>query len=269
MVAIKQQHVSQKVINERTYGTGNPVKKIVIHQTGNTGKGANAKSHANLQSNLNARKASWHNSVDDKESIESFKPTIRCWATGDGRVSSGGNMNGYHIEGCINSDGDYVEMIDNLAKVTAKKLKEFNLKLKDVVRHFDYTRKNCPEQIMRSYKGISWNDFIDLVEEYSDSKSVSSVLVVDGRFGTSTKKALQAYFGTIVDGVISNPSMVIRALQTFLNSKGYKLVMDGSLGPLTIKALQKYFGMSIVDGKISTVSNVIKELQRRLNKGIL
>lgn len=268
MVNIKKQFCSQNVINKRTYGTGNPVKKIVIHQTGNTGKGANAKAHANLQSNLNPRSASWHGTVDDKEFIESFKGNVRCWGTGDGRISNGGNMNGYHIEGCINSDGDYVEMIDNMAEVTASKLKEFNLKLKDVVRHFDYNRKNCPEQLMRGYMGISWNDFIALVESHSDV-SVVSKLVVDGRFGTSTKKALQAYFGTIVDGHISKPSLVIRALQSFLNTKGYKLSVDGSFGPLTIKALQKYFGMSIVDGKISPVSNVIKELQRRLNAGIL
>lgn len=88
-------------------------------------------------------------------------------------------------------------------------------------------------------------------------------LKVDGYLGPLTIKALQRYFGTVIDGVISKPSLVIKALQRWLGVKA-----DGYLGPITIRALQRRFGTP-VDGKISRPSLVIKELQRRLNNGQL
>lgn len=88
-------------------------------------------------------------------------------------------------------------------------------------------------------------------------------LKVDGYFGPKTISALQRYFGTPVDGIISKPSLVIKALQIWLGVKE-----DGYFGPITITALQKRLGTP-VDGKISKPSLVIKELQRRLNRGNL
>lgn len=86
-------------------------------------------------------------------------------------------------------------------------------------------------------------------------------LVVDGKWGTETTKALQRYFGTIVDGVISRPSLVIKELQKLVGAK-----VDGILGTETITKLQKYLGTP-VDGIISNPSLMVKEMQRRLNKG--
>lgn len=88
-------------------------------------------------------------------------------------------------------------------------------------------------------------------------------LKVDGYLGKLTISALQRYFGTIVDGVISKPSLVIKALQKLLS-----VTQDGYLGPITIRAMQKRFG-TVQDGIISKPSLVIKELQKRLNKGKL
>ncbi len=88
-------------------------------------------------------------------------------------------------------------------------------------------------------------------------------LVVDGYLGPKTISALQRYFGTPVDGFISKPSRLIKALQKWL-----RVTQDGYLGPITIAALQKRLGTPI-DGFISKPSIVIKELQRRLNIGKL
>ncbi|MDX8047023.1 hypothetical protein SH601_13600 [Gracilibacillus sp. S3-1-1] len=116
----------------------------------------------------------------------------------------------------------------------------------------------------------------------SSSKSKKANLKVDGYWGTATTKALQKALETVADGVISNQSrnsvtaaiaggitfgkggiLVIKELQRKVGSKA-----DGLLGPNTIKALQKYLGTP-VDGMISKPSLMIKELQRRLNKGTL
>ncbi|MEH7386556.1 N-acetylmuramoyl-L-alanine amidase [Bacillus sp. JJ1521] len=88
-------------------------------------------------------------------------------------------------------------------------------------------------------------------------------LVVDGYLGPKTISALQSYFGTPVDGFISKPSLVIKALQKWLS-----VMQDGYLGSFTITALQIRLGAP-VDGVISRPSIVVKELQRRLNKGNL
>jgi len=88
-------------------------------------------------------------------------------------------------------------------------------------------------------------------------------LKIDGYMGPLTIKALQRYFGTPVDGYLSKPSLVIKALQ-----KSLKVKQDGYMGPITITAMQKRFGTP-QDGFISRPSLVIKALQRRLNAGKL
>lgn len=116
------------------------------------------------------------------------------------------------------------------------------------------------------------------------SKPSYTQLTVDGSFGPATAKRLQQYFGTTQDGVISHQyrqkynqnihaakfdntligSNVVRALQKML-----KINQDGLMGQATIKALQKRFGTT-QDGIVSApTSEMVKELQRRLNKNKL
>ena len=82
---------------------------------------------------------------------------------------------------------------------------------------------------------------------------------VDGYLGTETIKALQRYFGTPQDGIISKPSMVVKALQGKVGAR-----VDGYWGAETTRRLQRYLGTP-QDGVLSRPSMVIKELQRRLN----
>ncbi len=111
-------------------------------------------------------------------------------------------------------------------------------------------------------------------------KSKKANLKIDGWWGEQTTRALQKYLGTVVDGVISNQlrnevtskivsgitfgkggSLVIKALQSKVGAK-----IDGYLGPQTIRKLQQYLG-TVVDGKLSEPSLVVKELQQNLNNG--
>jgi len=111
---------------------------------------------------------------------------------------------------------------------------------------------------------------------------VTGALVVDGSWGEATTRRLQQYLGTYVDGVLSHQwrtdgvnypglysaqwdktatgSSCIRALQAKIGTG-----QDGLCGGGTISALQRHLGTP-QDGKISTpVSEMVKELQRRLN----
>lgn len=111
-------------------------------------------------------------------------------------------------------------------------------------------------------------------------------LVVDSKWGRAVTRALQRFFDTPVDGKLSGQlrngvtnalygntasfggggSVVIKALQRYLNSKGFNLKVDGLLGAATVRALQSYLGTPI-DGVLSRPSVVVGELQRRLNAG--
>lgn len=212
MVRFKRQLVSQSVERQRSYGRGNPVNYVVIHQTGNTNVGADAEMHARLQSNLNPRQASWHEQVDDKEAIQSFEDTVRCWAAGDGKKANGGNMTGYHIEICINSDGDYKKAVENGAKRAAAKLKEHGLGIEALKQHADFASKNCPAQIRAGKDGITWAKFVKMVEaelnggkaEAKSKPKAKSAPKSSSKKTESKPKANGTYSGnSIVDYLVS------------------------------------------------------------------
>lgn len=162
MVAIKRQIVSAAVRNRVTSGNNNPQNYITVHQTGNTRAGANAEMHARLQSGGNSRSASWHYQVDDKEAIQSFEHSAQCWAAGDG--AGPGNRQSVHVEICINSDGDYVQAVRNGAALVKALMNQLSLPISRVNQHWDWSGKNCPQQIRAGQAGIGWSDFLGLVE---------------------------------------------------------------------------------------------------------
>jgi len=51
----------------------------------------------------NCKLAKGHFTVDDKEAVQSFEHTWRCWAAG----STTGNNQGIQVEVCVNGDGNY------------------------------------------------------------------------------------------------------------------------------------------------------------------
>lgn len=150
-----------------TYTGANPRKYITVHQTGNTNRGANADMHARLQYNGNSRSASWHEQVDDKECVQSFAHTAKCWHGGDGRTGAGNNES-IAIEICVNSDGDYTRAVRNGARRVAQLMKMYNIPISRVVQHNHWSGKACPAQIRAGKNGINWSAFLKIVQEELD-----------------------------------------------------------------------------------------------------
>lgn len=121
----------------------------------------------------------------------------------------------------------------------------------------DVISKTITETVMAAY---SIKNKV-IAEPISVVKPVTEILRVDGYLGKLTIKAMQRYFGTPQDGIISKPSMMVKKLQKLLGVQ-----TDGYMGTITIRALQRRMGTP-VDGVISEPSMCIKELQRRLNLG--
>jgi len=136
---------------------------ITIHETANTGKGANAEAHANLQYRGNSRDASWHFTVDDKEAYQSL-PTDECALhAGDG-VYGTGNRNSIAIEICVNSDGDYKKAVKHAVELTKDLMDKYNIPISHIVQHHKWSGKDCPKFLRHNTKGIDWDDFIHMLE---------------------------------------------------------------------------------------------------------
>ena len=227
MVKIRKQLVSSR---RNTYGGGNGRKFITIHETANTARGANAQAHANLQSN--GFGSTWHYTVDDKQAIQSFPHSVRCWHAGDGRGN--GNMNSIGIEICVNSDGNFYKAVQNAAELTKQIMKQEGIPLGSVVQHNHWSGKNCPTNLRNGNKGVSWSDFKRMV---SGSKGKVSK--------GSTKNKSKSNGGSVVD---------------YINSKG----MDSSFS--NRKKLAKKYGIKNYRGTASQNVKLLNKLKGNKTK---
>ncbi|MBO0961652.1 N-acetylmuramoyl-L-alanine amidase [Neobacillus sp. MM2021_6] len=144
-------------------------KYITIHETDNPGAGADANAHAQLQERGNDRAASWHLQIDDQEAIQSIPFTEVAYAAGDGKNGPGNTLS-IHIEIAVNSDGDFQKAVSNTAEVTKQLMVQFNIPLSNVVQHNHWTGKNCPRYLRSGEKGITWSNFIAMLENYNTKK---------------------------------------------------------------------------------------------------
>lgn len=142
--------IVSKGTNKRTH--------LTIHETANTGRGANAKAHANLQSGGNTRRASWHWQVDSVEAVQSYEHVDIAVHAGN----AAGSACSIAIEICVNSDGDQMQAYRNAAILAARICHDERIPLANVVQHNRWSGKNCPT-LLRSGKPMGWAAFVGLV----------------------------------------------------------------------------------------------------------
>lgn len=237
MVAIKRQLVARRT---NTYAGTNGRRFITIHETANTRVGANAQAHANLQTNGFA--ASFHWQVDDKQAIQSYPHTVRCWHAGDGKGA--GNYSSIGVEICVNSDGNFRKALENAAKLVRKIMADEGIPLANVVQHNRWSGKNCPTNLRNGSKGVNWTQFLRMVEgaslPASSGNTSNAVLVLKyGDIGADVRlfqdKLSRAGYAITVDGSFG-PAM--RAtVERF--QRDHKLEVDGFLGPITQRKLDE------------------------------
>ena len=155
---------------------GEKIKYIVMHDTGNTSKGAGADNHF-LFFNSADRQSSAHYFVDDKQILRVVKDSDKSWHCGDGRGLNGiTNENSIGVEMCINSDGDFNKTYLNALKLTKYLMKKYNIPLENVVRHYDASRKICPN-IWKENNWEKWNRFKEALNNlYKEQKDYTKNL---------------------------------------------------------------------------------------------
>ena len=148
----------KQIAYNRSKRTG-PIRYIVIHDTGNASKGANANAHFNYF-NGGDRQTSADFFVDNTQILQvNDYNTYYTWHCGDGAGKYGiTNANSIGIEICINSDGNYDVAFQNAVALTKQLMSELNIPIERVVRHYDASRKNCPAS-MSNNNWLLWHTF--------------------------------------------------------------------------------------------------------------
>lgn len=141
---------------------GTPIKYIVVHDTGNPSRGANATAHYNYF-NGGDRSSSADFFVDDTQVLcvnDYYK--FYAWHCGDGHGKYGiTNRNSVGIEFCINVDSDRDKTLERTAQLVRELMQELNIPIDRVVRHYDASRKNCPQ----SMSGNGWAQWYKFKEK--------------------------------------------------------------------------------------------------------
>lgn len=141
---------------------GTPIKYIVVHDTGNSSRGANATAHYNYF-NGGDRSSSADFFVDDTQILcvnDYYK--FYTWHCGDGHGKYGiTNRNSVGIEFCINVDSDRDKTLERTAQLVRELMQELNIPIDRVVRHYDASRKNCPQ----SMSGNGWAQWYEFKEK--------------------------------------------------------------------------------------------------------
>ncbi|WP_342480392.1 N-acetylmuramoyl-L-alanine amidase [Paenibacillus sp. FSL L8-0340] len=171
---------------------------ITIHNTGNP-KSSAAGERAWLTNPSNARQASFHIAVDEKEAVECLPLTENAWHSGDGSGPRSGNRTSIGVEIC--ESGDYAKTLDNAVALVAQMLKERGWGVDRLRRHYDWSGKICPRLMYDGGKWTGWAEFKALVDSKlnagDDDLHVDKASVVIN--GVAAKD------GVIIDGAVYVP----------------------------------------------------------------
>lgn len=235
-------NITKMISKKNCYIGQNKPAYIVIHETDNWSKGADAKAHATAMKNGNLA-GTVHYYVDSKSVYQTLEHSDGAWAVGDGKGKYGiTNRNSINIEICVNPETDYYKAVDKAEQLAAQLLKQYGWGTDRLKRHYDASRKNCPRRIQAEGR---WPEFVQKTAAYMKRQTTvnnttnttkSSVTLTNkievqfpviqkGSKGTAVSM-LQAMLGVKVDGDFGNDTDT--SLKAF--QENVKLTADGICG---------------------------------------
>ena len=132
------------------------ISYIVVHDTGNPSKGADALAHFRYFGGGN-RQASAHYFVDDKGVVQIIEDADAAWHCGDGRGRYGiTNGNSIGVELCINEGNDRRATLAFARELIRELMAFYGIPKAHVVRHYDASRKRCPGSMAANNWGEWW-----------------------------------------------------------------------------------------------------------------
>lgn len=134
---------------------------ITIHSTGNS-KSTAQNERDYLTNPINTNSTGWHYVVGDNIIIEAIPPTEIGYHAGDGR-NGPGNTKSIGIE--MVETGNRDKVIKNTIKLVKYLQDRFNITNDKVVRHYDWTGKNCPRILNKNGYWSEWIYFKTLLRK--------------------------------------------------------------------------------------------------------
>lgn len=160
--------LSRQLIPINYYDEYQTPKYIVIHDTGNRARGANAQAHRNYFANNENANASANYFIDNKNIIQTVDDHNGSWHCGDGKSSVINNKNSIGIEMCVNPEGDFKETVRHTIGLTKYLMTKYNIPAERVVRHNDVSGKICPAMMIQD-KVVTWGYFKKAIGGYDNS----------------------------------------------------------------------------------------------------
>jgi N-acetylmuramoyl-L-alanine amidase len=186
----------KKQISNYNHSTGNTKQYIVIHDTGNyiDSDENNAKYFCEGDRNSSA-----HYFVDEDSITQIVEDDMASWHCGDGGDKYGiGNHNSIGIEMCNDYGIILDQTINNTLDLIRSLMKKYNINADHVVRHYDASRKNCPQNLNKDGKWGGWINFKNKLV----NKVIPTPTVKIDQYGIVTASVLNVRNKASVDSVI-------------------------------------------------------------------
>lgn len=209
---------------------------LTDHDTGNSGKGADAKAHNRLIHNMGDKlprdtsHVSWHLSVDEYFIIQHIPFDECAYHCGDGWLPSSGNRTSIGVEKCMHLGSDRNKIEDNAIALHSCLMKELDIPIQNVKPHQHWSGKYCPQLILNKYG--SFLPFRNKIEAAFKGGVVQ------------VSNEVRDYF------MLGDDSPGVSILQSKLNKAGFNLSVDGIYGKGTESAVTSFQRTSglVVDG---------------------
>lgn len=160
--------IERMIAKTHCYLGQNKPNYVIIHETDNWSKGANAHAHATAMKNGNLA-GTVHYYVDSQECYQTLEHQDGAWAVGDGHGKYGiSNLNSINIEICVNPESNYYLAVDRAAELAAMLLNQYGWDTSHLKRHYDASRKYCPRRILD--EGL-WDNFVKCTASYMNKQS--------------------------------------------------------------------------------------------------
>ena len=148
---------------------------ITVHNTGNVD--ASAKNNHNYMKNINKsgeRIASWHVTVGHDFIIQAQSFNYKCYHAG----CTSGNNSSIGIEICMYSDkAKQKKAYDNAIALIKILMSYYKFDINKIKRHYDWTKKLCPQWLIEGKYGYTWTWFKNQLTESNKQPEGEKFLV--------------------------------------------------------------------------------------------
>lgn len=210
--------MQKKTCNPANFG-GKRTKTlyIVVHFTGNLGD--SAKNNADYFARASVG-ASAHFFVDEHEIWASVPQDYIAWHCGakQYRHPNCRNANSIGVEICMHDKNGHLrnKSISHAAQLVHTLLKQYNLGVTQVLRHYDVTGKLCPQPMVQS--PTLWQNFLDMIK-HDETKQEDSKMyyryyeeMPDWAKPTISKLVKKGYLKGEGNGVLNLSEDVLKVL---------------------------------------------------------